>query len=173
MLESIIEGTNRKMTLTIKVDVDGIMDLMPNDIVTYNDAEHVLRNLAFQVRPALHEGTFKIIESMRNTSWPATPNSLEAARYTGIAYMAVPAYLNDERGDREGDSAMCYKRTSDICMSIVDVIRSIGELPAEDDRIVIRVYKDEWVNGNILGVGEDCAIYWDYNDWDRSEVDNW
>lgn len=108
----------------------------------------------------------------------ATEEDLMAAHYTGDAYMAVPyyfyAYSNDDVvDDVAGNYGYYYKSPYDVDMTVVDVVRGVGEVPAEDGiRIGVRIIRDHFENGANTGTDMDNDIWFDdeKGEWNRDEL---
>lgn len=108
----------------------------------------------------------------------ATEKDLMAAHYTGDAYMAIPYYFytypnDDVVDDVAGSNGYYYKSPYDVDMTVVDVVRGVGEVPAEDGiRIGVRIIRDHFENGANTGTDMDNDIWFDdeKGEWNRDEL---
>ena len=120
-----------------------------------------------------------MLGSKNEINWGhATEEDLMAAHYTGDAYMAIPYYFytysnDDVVDDVAGSYGYYYKSPYDVDMTVVDVVRGVGEVPAEDGiRIGVRIIRDHFENGANTGTDMDNDIWFDdeKGEWNRDEL---
>jgi hypothetical protein len=108
-------------------------------------------------------------------TWPMSYEKFKRLHYTGDRIIqTVWGYWGDSDWD-ESDASYMYQELGDVVEAIkrtnpVDVVKDHGRLPESDERVAIRVFLDDYENGNPSSGPSGYAV-WNGREWDLSDLD--